>query len=162
MRISAQLIETATGSHLWAEHYDRDAVDILAVQDEIVRAIATALGYQIEAAGRERALRSSPDALSAYDYVLRSEAFLMRYAKDDNAEARRWAETAVELDPERRAGPCSTRMDLLHGLYLRLGRRPGGRRSTRPTCWRGVPFFSTKPTAGHAGCWQHSHLPSRV
>ena len=99
VRISAQLIETATGNHLWAEHYDRDAVDILAVQDEIIRAIATTLGYQIEAAGRERALRLSPDALSAYDHVLRSEALLMRYAKDDNAEARRWAETAVELDP---------------------------------------------------------------
>jgi adenylate cyclase len=99
VRISAQLIETATGNHLWAEHYDRDAVDILAVQDEIIRAIATALGYQVEAAERERALRLSPDALSAYDHVLRSEALLMRYAKDDNAEARRWAETAVELDP---------------------------------------------------------------
>ena len=99
VRISAQLIETATGSHLWAEHYDRDAVDILAVQDEIIRAIATTLGYQVEAAGRERALRLSPDALSAYDHVLRSEALLMRFAKDDNAEARRWAETAVELDP---------------------------------------------------------------
>ena len=100
VRISAQLIETATGNHLWAEHYDRDAVDILTVQDEIIRAIATTLGYQVEAAGRERALRLSPDALSAYDHVLRSEALLMRFAKDDNAEARRWAETAVELDPK--------------------------------------------------------------
>ena len=54
---------------------------------------------KIEAAGRERALRLSPDALSAYDHVLRSEAFLLRLTKDDNAEARRWAETAVELDP---------------------------------------------------------------
>ena len=99
VRISAQLIDTASGSHLWAEHYDRDAVDILAVQDEIISAIATTLGYQIEAAGRERALRLSPDALSAYDHVLRSEALLLRYTKDDNAEARRWAETAVELDP---------------------------------------------------------------
>ena len=99
VRISAQLIDAATGSHLWAEHYDRDAVDILAVQDEIISAIATTLGYQVEAAGRERALRLSPDALSAYDHVLRSEALLLRLTKDDNAEARRWAETAVELDP---------------------------------------------------------------
>ncbi len=100
VRISSQLIDTTTGSHLWAEHYDRDALDVLAVQDEIVRAIATTLGYQIEAAGRDRALRLSPDTLSAYDHVLRSEALMLRFAKDDNAEARRWAETAVELDPK--------------------------------------------------------------
>ncbi len=100
LRISAQLIDAATGNHLWAEHYDRDAADILAVQDDIVRAIATTLGYRVEAAGRERALRLSPEALSAHDHVLRSEALLLRFAKDDNAEARRLAEKAVELDPK--------------------------------------------------------------
>ena len=99
VRISAQLIDAATGSHLWAGHYDRDAVDIFAVQDDIIKAVATTLGYRVEAAGRERALRLSPDALSAYDHVLRSEALLLRFAKDDNAEARRLAEKAVELDP---------------------------------------------------------------
>jgi adenylate cyclase len=99
VRINAQLIDAATGRHLWAEHYDRDAVEILAVQDDIIRAIATTLGYRVEAAGRERALRMSPEALSAYDHVLRSEALFLRYTKDDNAEARRLAEMAVELDP---------------------------------------------------------------
>lgn len=99
VRISAQLIDAATGRHLWAEHYDRDAADILAVQDDIIKAVATTLGYRVEAAGRERALRLGPDALSAYDHVLRSEALLLRFAKDDNAEARQLAEKAVELDP---------------------------------------------------------------
>jgi TolB-like protein len=100
LRISAQLIDAATGNHLWAEHYDRDAADILAVQDDIIRAIATTLGYRVEAAGRERALRLSPEALSAHDHVMRSEALLLRFAKADNAEARRLAEKAVELDPK--------------------------------------------------------------
>jgi TolB-like protein len=100
LRISAQLIDAATGNHLWAEHYDREAADILTVQDDIVRAIATTLGYRVEAAGRERALRLSPEALSAHDHVLRSEALLLRFAKGDNAEARRLAEKAVELDPK--------------------------------------------------------------
>jgi TolB-like protein/Flp pilus assembly protein TadD len=100
VRISAQLIEAATGSHLWAENDDRDAADILAVQDDIVRAIATTLGYRVEAAGRERALRLSPEALSAYDLTLRSEALFLRSTKDDNIEARRLAQRAVELDPK--------------------------------------------------------------
>jgi TolB-like protein len=59
VRTSAQLIDATTGNNLWADHYDRDAVDILKVQDDIVRAIATTLGDRIEAAGRERALRLS-------------------------------------------------------------------------------------------------------
>jgi TolB-like protein/DNA-binding SARP family transcriptional activator/Flp pilus assembly protein TadD len=100
LRISAQLIDAATGNHLWADHYDCDAVDVLTVQDDIVRAIATTLGDRIEAAGRERVLRLSPDALSAYDHVLRSEAHLMRFAKNENIEARRLAQRAIELDPQ--------------------------------------------------------------
>ena len=100
LRISAQLIEAATGAHLWAENFDRDVADILAVQDDIVRAIATTLGYRLEAAGRERALRLSPEALSAYDLTLRSEALMLRHTKEDNAEAQRLGQQAVALDPK--------------------------------------------------------------
>jgi TolB-like protein len=99
IRISAQLIDAESGHHLWAANYDREAAEILAVQDDIVKSIATTLGYRVEAAGRERALRLSPEALSAHDLVLRSDALLLRFTRDDNAEARRLAEKAVELDP---------------------------------------------------------------
>jgi TolB-like protein len=98
LRISAQLVEAATGNHLWASHYDCAAAEVASVQDEIIRAIATTLGYRIEAAGRARTLRPSPDALSAHDLVLRSEALFLRHTKEDNAEARRLAERAIALD----------------------------------------------------------------
>jgi TolB-like protein/Flp pilus assembly protein TadD len=100
VRISARLVDATTGTHLWADHFDRDTAEILAVQDDIVQAIATTLGYRIEAAGRERALHLSPDALSAYDHVLRSEALFLRFTRHENAEARRLAEKAVALDPK--------------------------------------------------------------
>jgi TolB-like protein/tetratricopeptide (TPR) repeat protein len=99
IRISAQLVDSQFGDQLWAENYDREAGDVLVVQDEIVRAIATTLGYRVEAASRERALRLSIEALSVHDLVLRSDAHLLRFTKDDNAEARRLAEQAVALDP---------------------------------------------------------------
>jgi TolB-like protein/DNA-binding SARP family transcriptional activator/Flp pilus assembly protein TadD len=114
LRISAQLIEAASGAHLWAEHYDREAADILAVQDEIVSAIATTLGDRIDAAGRERALRLSPDALSAYDNVLRSEAHLLRFTKHENAEARRLAQKAVALDPQ--SAVAHAQLGWTHGM----------------------------------------------
>ena len=99
IRISAQLIEAASGNHLWASHYDCDMAEVADVQDEIVRAIATTLGYRVEAAGRARSLRQGAEALSAHDLVLRSEALLLRHAKEDNAEAGRLAERAIALDP---------------------------------------------------------------
>jgi TolB-like protein len=100
LRISARLIDATSGAHVWADHFDRDAADILAVQDDIARAIATTLGYRVEAAGRERALRFSPGALSAYDLVQRSEALFLRFTRQDNTEARSLAERAVALDPK--------------------------------------------------------------
>jgi TolB-like protein/Flp pilus assembly protein TadD len=99
IRISAKLIDAQAGHQIWAENYDREAGEILVVQDEIVRAIATTLGYRVEAASRERAMRLSPEALSAHDLVLRSDAYHLRSTKADNVEARRLAERAVMLDP---------------------------------------------------------------
>jgi TolB-like protein/Flp pilus assembly protein TadD len=101
IRISAQLIDAQAGNQLWAETYDREAGDILVVQDEIVRAIATTLGYRVEAASRERALRLSPEALTAHDLVLRADAHHLRQTKVDNIESRRLAEQAVALDPSK-------------------------------------------------------------
>lgn len=98
IRISAQLIDAQLGDQLWAEKYDREAGDILVVQDEIVTSIATTLGYRVEADSRERALRLSPEGLSVHDLVLRSDAHLLRFTKEDNAESRRLAERAVALD----------------------------------------------------------------
>lgn len=99
IRINAQLIDAQAGNQLWAETYDREAGDIRVVQDEIVRAIATTLGYRVEAASRERARRLSPEALSAHDLVLRADYHHLRQTKKDNIESRRLAERACALDP---------------------------------------------------------------
>jgi len=69
------------------------------LQDDIVRAIATTLGDRIDAADRERALSLRPDALSASDHVSRSEAHFLSFSKEENAEARRLAQKAIDLDP---------------------------------------------------------------
>ena len=121
LRISAQLIDAQIGNHLWAETYDREAADLLVVQDEIVKAVATTLGYRVEAASRGRALRLSPEALSAHDLVLRSDALHLRFTKDDNAEARRLAQRAVELDPSSAVAHVQLGWNSLHGPPVRLG-----------------------------------------
>jgi TolB-like protein/Flp pilus assembly protein TadD len=114
IRVTARLMEAGTGATLWADRFDRAAGDIIAVQDDIVQAIATTLGYRIEAAGRERALHLRPDALTAYDLVLRSEGLFFRFTREDNAEARRLAEQAVALDT--RSSLAHTQLGWTHCL----------------------------------------------
>ena len=64
LRITAQLIEAATGNHLWAERYDRDIQDIFDVQDEVVQAIVAVLPGIIEEAGARAARRKRPESSS--------------------------------------------------------------------------------------------------
>jgi adenylate cyclase len=59
IRVTAQLIEAGTGNHVWADRYDRDLVDIFAVQDEITQALTTALTPAIADAELRRAMRTT-------------------------------------------------------------------------------------------------------
>jgi TolB-like protein len=72
LRITAQLNDVATGSHIWAERYDRDLADVFAVQDEITDAIVAAIEPQLYAAENFRAKRKPPENLDAWDLVMRA------------------------------------------------------------------------------------------
>jgi TolB-like protein len=99
VRISAQLVEAETGNHLWAERYDRELEDIFAVQDEVVQTITSTIGGRVESAGRKRAERLSEESLLAYDHVLRGMADWFKNTKEDNRNARKHLEKAIDLDP---------------------------------------------------------------
>jgi TolB-like protein/tRNA A-37 threonylcarbamoyl transferase component Bud32/Tfp pilus assembly protein PilF len=100
VRITVQLIEAATGSHIWAERYDRDLEDVFAIQDEVARAITATLPGRLEAADLERAERKPPENLAAYECVLTGKILHHRVNKEDNAEALRLLDRAIELDPQ--------------------------------------------------------------
>ena len=104
VRITAQLIDAANGTHLWAERYDRELEDIFAVQDEVVRTVVATVAGRVEVAGAQFAKRKPPESLVAYDYVLRGLEQLNLDGEPHNAEARRLFEKAVELDPQYAAG----------------------------------------------------------
>ncbi|RVB77447.1 MULTISPECIES: tetratricopeptide repeat protein [unclassified Mesorhizobium] len=73
IRLNAQLIDIATGNNLWANRFDRGIADVFAVQDEMGREIAKALGVQASAAESERMARPPTSNLEAYDNYLRAE-----------------------------------------------------------------------------------------
>jgi adenylate cyclase len=99
VRITAQLIDAASGSHLWAEKFDRAADDLFAVQDEVVRTIVSTLVGRVQATDAERARRKPPASLAAYECVLRGNA-LPWDTPEGAAEALRLFEAAAALDPD--------------------------------------------------------------
>jgi TolB-like protein len=99
VRITAQLNDVATGSHLWAERYDRDLADVFAVQDEITDAIVTAIEPQLYAAENFRARRKPPDSMDAWDLVMRALSHYWRVTRQDNVVAQALLEKATAIDP---------------------------------------------------------------
>jgi len=99
VRITAQLNDVATGSHIWAERYDRDLADVFAVQDEITEAIVAAIEPQLFAAENFRARRKPPDSLDAWDLVMRALSHYWRVTRQDNLVAQALLEKAIAIDP---------------------------------------------------------------
>jgi adenylate cyclase len=100
VRISAQLIDATTGSHQWAERYDRPLKDIFALQDEIVQKIVANLWVEVWEAELTRVRRIPTDNLTAYDSLLRGVEAFNRFTKEGNVQARQMYERAITLDPQ--------------------------------------------------------------
>jgi TolB-like protein len=99
VRITVQLNDVATGSHIWAERYDRDIADVFAVQDEITEAIVAAIEPQLYAAENFRAQRKPPDSMDAWDLVMRGLSHYWRLTRQDNVVAQALLEKAIAIDP---------------------------------------------------------------
>src|SRR5215470_10502372 len=99
VRISAQLNDAATESHIWAENFDRKLVDVFAVQDEITNAIVAAVEPQIYAAENFRAQRKPPANLDAWDLLMRALSHYWRMTREDNMAAQALLEQAIAIDP---------------------------------------------------------------
>ena len=98
VRVTVQLIDAETDRHVWAERYDRQLEDIFAIQDEMTRAIVATLPGRVEAATHDRAKRKRTDNLAAYECVLAAKVLHNRSVREDNAQAQRLLDRALELD----------------------------------------------------------------
>src|SRR5258708_13822635 len=105
VRIAAQLNDVLTGSHVWAERYDRDIADVFAVQDEITEAIVAAIEPEIYAAENFRTLRKPPERLDAWDLLMRALSHYWRGTRQDNAHAQAPLQRAIALHPNYRQTP---------------------------------------------------------
>ena len=100
VRIAAQLIDTATGAHLWADRYDRALDDIFAVQDELTISVVGIIEPTLRQTEIERARRKRPDSLDAYDLYLRALPFAFTAMPQDADKALTLLEGAIDLEPD--------------------------------------------------------------
>jgi adenylate cyclase len=100
VRIVAQLIDTASGGHIWSERYDRPLKDIFALQDEIVQKIVTTLKLQLTLQEQGYIQRKHTDNLEAYDAYLRAVEYFYRLTLESNTQAQQLWEKAIALDPQ--------------------------------------------------------------
>jgi len=123
--VTAQLIETATGRHVWSERYDRPVDDLFAVQNNVMERIsATLSGYEGAVAEAERHLirRKPPASLTAYDtYLLAIEA-KHTVTREGLAEAERLLLKAIELDPQ--LARAYVGLVYVHTYLIELGLAP--------------------------------------
>ena len=100
VRVTAQLIDAATGHHVWAERYDREMEDIFALQDEMVEIIAAALEPELNAFERERALSKPPDNLDAWELYQRALSHMWTYEDEHVQTALKMFKQASQADPD--------------------------------------------------------------
>jgi adenylate cyclase len=99
VRIMAQLIDAASGRHLWVDRYDRDLQDLFALQDEITLKIVLALQVKLSVGVETRLTRETIPNFEAWSYLVRGYDHRARHTKADNAKARELFERAAGLAP---------------------------------------------------------------
>ncbi|HXV08571.1 MAG TPA: adenylate/guanylate cyclase domain-containing protein [Burkholderiales bacterium] len=100
IRVNVQLIDAVSATHVWAERYDRDLVDIFELQDELTQRIVAALPRRVETAHLEQLKRKKPRDMGVYDCVLRAKLCHHRGTADDNALGLQLLDQAIRIDPD--------------------------------------------------------------
>jgi adenylate cyclase len=103
VRVNAQLIDAASGAHIWSDRFDEDRADLFKLEDDIVARLTNGLGYELSKAETERSLKERSSNADAVDLVLRAVAILHQSAMGSDkakvAEARALLQQALKLDP---------------------------------------------------------------
>jgi TolB-like protein/class 3 adenylate cyclase len=111
VRITGQLIDAATGAHLWADKFDGALEDVFGLQDQVTASVVGLIAPKLEQAEIERARQKPTDSLDSYDFYLRGMACLN--SRKPLAEARQFFSKAFQQDPEYAAAYAMAAWTLL-------------------------------------------------
>ncbi len=116
LRITAQLIDTGTGTHVWAERYDRELTDVFDIQDDVTRNVAAALGPVLTEAEHELVRRKRPEDMQAWDRCLHGSWHFNQIGAAESDLAIACFRRAIEQDPALADGHAG----LARALFSRI------------------------------------------
>ncbi|HSM12109.1 MAG TPA: hypothetical protein VK827_11155, partial [Lysobacter sp.] len=120
VRVTAQLIDTGNGYHLWSETFDRALTDIFAIQEEIARSVVHALRASLKAEGRIELTRYAPRDMRAYDFYLRGRQLERHTTRLAWQNAPQMFRRAIALDPDYAQAHAGLADALIELLLWRL------------------------------------------
>jgi adenylate cyclase len=151
VRITAQLIEAATGNHLWGQRYDRELADAFAVQDEITESVVGAIEPELRQVEQQRAVRKSPETMDAWDHYMRGMSRLHQFNPEANARCERLMRQAIELDPGFAPGHVGLSRALVQRIVWGWAEDlDGNRQSAYAAARRAVDLDERDPYAHYA------------
>jgi TolB-like protein/predicted Zn-dependent protease len=121
LRINATLTETVTGANVWASRFDRDIGGVFDLQDEVARAITSALAITLTSSEEQQFQRNQAIDPDAYDMLLRGLAPLRRFTAEGIDEARRYFRRAIEIDPDYARAHANLALSYGQAVVFRLG-----------------------------------------
>jgi adenylate cyclase len=149
VRITAQLIEAATGTHLWGERYDRDLADAFAVQDEITDAVVGAIEPELRRVEQQRAARKSPEAMDAWDHHMRGMWRFHQFSPQDNVAAEGLMRQGIALDPEFAPGYAALARVFTQRIVFEWSEDPDGDRTSAYVMARRAVELDDKDAYAH-------------
>ncbi len=149
IRVTAQLIEVASGYHLWSERYDRELTDIFAIQDEIANGIVSKLRVALESGARGPLVKPGTSDVEAYDLYLKGRS-AMRHRGAELARAIDWFEQALVLDPGFALAHAGLTQALSLSAFWGMSRSDQVRDRAIAAAERALALDPTLPEAHHA------------
>ncbi len=132
LRITAQLVDAASGFPVWSERYDREMSDIFAVQDEIAHKIAEALRIKVTPQEQAELAAKPTENLQAYDLYLRGRSYARRRTTQDMEFALQMFDNAVALDPKFALAWAAIANGCAHAQYWSGGKGRAWNAPRRP------------------------------
>jgi adenylate cyclase len=153
VRVTAQLIEAETGTHIWAERYDRAIEDVFAVQDKITNAVSRAIGSAISQAEQQRAIRKPPENLDAWEAYQRAMWHQTKGGATDQEQARHFLEQAIQLDPLFAAAHAALAFAHINAPNFGVSTLRGSLTAAEPQVRRAIDLNPDEPGALVALAW---------
>ena len=100
LRVTVQLIDVASGYHVWSERYDRSVAEVFSLQDDIACNVMEALKLKLSPSERKSIRRPSTSRTEAYEYYLRGRQYFHRITREGYKYAQQMFERAIEIDPD--------------------------------------------------------------